>query len=305
MEQEFATIKYAKPQPSIARITLARPEKKNAQTFELLSELNTAFDLAAHDSEVKVIVLAAEGDDFSSGHAGMGNLDMREYKPAGTWRDFEAPGQEGHWNLEEEFFLGFCWRWRNIPKPTIAEVQGWVIAGGLMLAWPCDIIIASEDAKFTDPVVAFGVNAVEYFAHPWEVGVRKAKEMLFTGEVITADEAKQLGMVNHVVKREELTDFTMDMAERIAKRPMMGLKLAKQSVNQTQDAQGFWTSLQAAMTLQQLGHANARAVHDGIPVEPDGNKLIQEVLQKWKKQPASDGLQKDGLQKDGLQKDAS
>jgi len=152
-----------------------------------------------------------------------------------------------------------------------------------MLAWPCDIIIASEDAKFTDPVVAFGVNAVEYFAHPWEVGVRKAKEMLFTGEVITAEEAKSLGMVNHVVSLDNLTDFTMDMAKTIAKRPMMGLKLAKQSVNQTQDAQGFWTSIQAAMSLQQLGHAHARAVHDGIPVNPEGPALIQEVLKKWKK----------------------
>jgi enoyl-CoA hydratase len=283
MTKEFATIKYALPEPGIARITLARPEKRNAQTMELLAELNEAFDLAAHDNSVKVIVLAAEGPDFSSGHAGVGNLDMATYKPSGSWSDFKAPGQEGHWGVEQEFFLGFCWRWRNIPKPTIAEVQGWVIAGGLMLAWPCDIIIASEDAKFTDPVVAFGVNAVEYFAHPWEVGVRKAKEMLFTGEVITAQEAKSLGMVNHVVSLDNLTDFTMDMAKTIAKRPMMGLKLAKQSVNQTQDAQGFWTSIQAAMSLQQLGHAHARAVHDGIPVNPEGPALIQEVLKKWKK----------------------
>ena len=282
MTAEFATIKYDKPEKAIARITLARPEKKNAQTFELLAELNSAFDLAAHDNEVKVIILAAEGNDFSSGHAGMGDLDLKEYTPSTTWKDYGAPGQEGHWNMEEEFFLGFCWRWRNIPKPTICEVQGWCIAGGLMLAWPCDIIIASEDAKFTDPVVAFGVNAVEYFAHPWEVGVRKAKEMLFTGEVITAEEAKQLGMVNHVVERDELTNFAMDMAQRIAKRPMMGLKLAKESVNQTQDTQGFYNSLKSAMSLQQLGHANARAVHDGIPVDPEGNKLIQEVLQKWK-----------------------
>ena len=286
MTEKFANIKYDVPETGVARITLARPDKRNAQTMALLAELNEAFDLAAHDDEVKVIVLAAEGPDFSSGHAGVGGLDMKEYKPAGTWKDFGAPGQEGHWGVEQEFFLGFCWRWRNIPKPTIAEVQGWVIAGGLMLAWPCDIIIASEDAKFTDPVVAFGVNAVEYFAHPWEVGVRKAKEMLFTGEVITADEAKSLGMVNHVVELDNLTEFTMDMARKIAKRPMMGLKLAKQSVNQTQDAQGFWTSIQSAMSLQQLGHAHARAVHEGIPVDPEGQKLIQEVLKKWKSKEA-------------------
>ncbi len=280
---EFATIKYSGPENGVARIVLNRPEKRNAQTMELLSELNSAFDLAAHDDDVKVIVLAGEGPDFSSGHAGTGNLDMKNYKPVGTWSGFGAPGQEGHWAVEEEFFLGFCWRWRNIPKPTIAEVQGWVIAGGLMLMWPCDIIIAAEDAKFTDPVVAFGVNAVEYFAHPWEMGVRKAKEMLFTGDVILAEEALRLGMVNHVVPLDELTSFTTAMAEKIATRPAVGLKLAKQSVNQTQDAQGMWTALQSAMSLQQLGHSNMRNVHDGIPVDPEGGKVIQEILSAHKK----------------------
>ena len=151
-----------------------------------------------------------------------------------------------------------------------------------MLVWPFDIIIASDDARFSDPVVAFGVNGVEYFAHPWEVGVRKAKEMLFTGEVVTAEEGRALGMVNHVVPVDELEDFTNDMARRIAKRPMIGLKLAKQSVNQMQDAQGFRTAMQAAMAHQQLGHTHARVVHDGIPVNPEGQQLIQEVLQKHK-----------------------
>ncbi len=281
---DFNTIKYQAPENGVARIVLARPEKRNAQTMELLAELNTAFDLAAHDNDAKVIVLAGEGPDFSSGHAGIGKLDLDTYKPATTWpvTGFKDKGQEGHWSVEEEFFLGFCWRWRNIPKPTIAEVQGWVIAGGLMLMWPCDIIIAAENAKFTDPVVAFGVNAVEYCAHPWEMGIRKAKEMLFTGDVMTAEEAKSIGMVNHVVPLDELTPFTMEMAERIATRPSMGLKLAKQSVNQAQDAQGFWTAIQSAMSLQQLGHAHARAVHDGIPVDPQGQKAIQDILAKWK-----------------------
>lgn len=283
MSEEFRTIKYAVPEEGVARITLARPEKRNAQTLELLSELNAAFDLAARDDAIKVIILGAEGRDFSSGHAGPGKLDFKAYEPVTTWSGYGADGAEGQWAMEQEFFYGFCMRWRDIPKPTIAEVKGWVIAGGLMLMWPCDIVIAGEDSKFTDPVVAFGVNGVEYFAHPWEVGVRKAKEMLFTGEVITAEEAKSLGMVNHVVPGDELEDFTTDMAKRIAKRPMIGLKLAKQSVNQMQDAQGFRTALQAAMGHQQFGHANARVVHNGIPVDPKGQELVQEVLAKWKK----------------------
>jgi enoyl-CoA hydratase len=282
MSNEFKTVKYATTSDGVARITLARPEKRNAQTFELLCELNSAFDLAAQDRDVKVIILDAEGRDFSSGHAGPGDLDLEHYKPVGTWADFGAPGAEGQWGFEQEFFMGFCMRWRDIPKPTIAAVKGWVIAGGLMLCWPCDIIIAAQDTKFTDPVVAFGVNGVEYFGHPWEVGVRKAKEMLFTGDVITAEEGKQLGMVNHVVTNEELDDFTMEMAQRIAKRPMIGLKLAKQSVNQMQDAMGFKTALEAAFSLQQLGHTHARVVHNGIPVDPEGQKLVQETLKKWK-----------------------
>ncbi len=283
MTTEFATIRYEKTETGIARVTLAVPEKRNAQTLELLTELNEALNTAAHDDEVKVIVLAADGPHFSSGHAGAGGLDMEAYQPSGPWSISQGEGAERHWGFEQEFFLGFCWRWRNIPKPTMVEVQGWVIAGGLMLVWPFDIVIAAEDAKFTDPVVALGVNGVEYFAHPWEMGARKAKELLFTGDVILADEAKALGMVNHVVPREELTEFTMAMAEQIARRPMMGLKLAKQSVNQAQEAQGLYTALQSAMSLQQLGHAHWREVNgNGVPVNVEGGALMKETFDKHK-----------------------
>ena len=228
----------------------------------------------------KVIVLTADGPDFSSGHD-MKDREPMTRKPVGTWGGFGQPGIEGHWAFEEELYLGFCWRWRNIPKPTMVAVQGRVIAGGLMLVWPFDIIIASDDARFSDPVVAFGVNGVEYFAHPWEVGVRKAKEMLFTGEALTADEARSLGMVNHVVSRDELTDFTMKMVEHIAGQPMVGLKLAKQSVNQMQDGQGLWPSLQAAMSLQHMGHAHERIMHKQA-VEPGGDKKIRKQAKKEK-----------------------
>ena len=176
---------------------------------------------------------------------------------------------------EHEIYLGMCWRWRNLPKPTIASVHGRTIAGGLMLVWVCDLVVASEDATFSDPVVAFGVNGVEYFAHPWELGVRKAKELLFTGEAIGAEEARMLGMVNRVVARDSLEAETLALAEKIASRPGMGLKLAKQSVNQAQDAQGLWAALQAAMSLQQLGHSHNMQLH-GIPVDPNGAKVIRD-----------------------------
>jgi enoyl-CoA hydratase len=278
MAQEFQFIRFEGVEDGVARIVLARPEKRNAQNKSMLYELNDALDMASHDDDCKVIVLAADGPDFSSGH------DMRDreplaHKPVGTWGGFGQPGVEGHWGFEEELYLGLCWRWRNIPKPTMVEVQGRVIAGGLMLVWPFDIIVASDDARFSDPVVAFGVNGVEYFGHPWEVGVRKAKEMLFTGEALTAEECKTLGMVNHVVSREELTEFTMKMAKHIATQPMVGLKLAKQSVNQMQDAQGLWPSLQAAMSLQHIGHAHERLIHKSA-VEPEGGEKIKKQAQK-------------------------
>jgi enoyl-CoA hydratase len=112
-----------------------------------------------------------------------------------------------------------------------------------------------------------GVNGVEYFAHPWEWGARKAKELLFTGDWVTAQEAHRLGMVNHVVPAAELREFVMGMAARIAQRPSFALKLAKESVNQTLEAQGQFTALRSAFSLQHLAHAHNR-VRFGIPVDP-------------------------------------
>ena len=270
---EFSRITYEVSE-GVARIALNRVEVRNAQDKVMLYELNDAFDLASRDDEVKVIVLAANGPHFSSGHDLSDLTDVTEFSQVSNWGGYDKPGAEGRQALEEEIYLGLCWRWRNLPKPTIAEVQGKVIAGGLMLVWVCDLIVAAEDTTFSDPVVAFGVNGVEYFAHPWEFGARKAKELLFTGGRMTAQEALSCGMVNHVVARADLTTFTSDLAARIAQRPSMGLRLAKQSVNQALDAQGFYTALQAAMSLQQLGHANNEIVH-GRAVDPAGAEVIK------------------------------
>ena len=270
---EFSRITYEVSE-GVARIALNRVEVRNAQDKAMLYELNDAFDLASRDDEVKVIVLAANGPHFSSGHDLADRTDVTEFSQVSNWGGYDKPGAEGRQALEEEIYLGLCWRWRNLPKPTIAEVQGKVIAGGLMLVWVCDLSVAAEDTTFSDPVVAFGVNGVEYFAHPWEFGARKAKELLFTGGRMTAQEALSCGMVNHVVARADLTTFTSDLAARIAQRPSMGLRLAKQSVNQALDAQGFYTALQAAMSLQQLGHANNEIVH-GRAVDPAGAEVIK------------------------------
>jgi len=166
-------------------------------------------------------------------------------------------------------------------------VQGKVIAGGLMLVWPFDLIVAADNTEFSDPVVAFGVNGHEFFVHAFELGHRKAKELLFTGDSIGAAEAKTLGMVNQVVKLEELERYTLALAEKIAKRPSMGLKLAKMSVNQSLDAQGMWTAVQSAFGLHHLGHTNSLVKH-GIRVEPTGVQMIREGARPQKVEFGSD-----------------
>lgn len=273
-------IGYEKIGERIACITLDRPDRANAQNYRLLYQLNDAFDRAAADDEVRVIVLRANGKHFSSGHdlSGADDVSLADVGIS-AWSGFGLPGMEGHWAREEEAYFGLCWRWRNLPKVTIAEVHGKVIAGGLMLMWPCDLVVASEEATFQDPVVAFGANGVEYFGHPWEVGTRKAKEMLFTGRAITARVAREMGMVNRVVARDRLRDEVMELAEEIAQQPMMGLKTAKESVNQMQDQQGFYSALRSAMSMQQLSHAHNYIVNK-LPVDPDGMGIVRELAAK-------------------------
>lgn len=267
---EFETIVYETPAPKVARIVLNRPEARNAQNTQLLYELNAAFDVAAQDDGVSVIVLAANGPHFSSGHdlreRGMRKA-MATNTTVGTWCGFGCEGAEGTMAREKEIYVGFSERWRNIPKPTIAEVHGKVIAGGLMLMWPCDLIVASDDATFIDNTVSMGVAGAEFFNHPWELGVRKAKEMLFTSGVVSADEAFRLGMVNHVVPRAELTNFTMQLAATIAQKPLFALKLVKEAVNAAQDSQGRVNAMQTSFALHQLSHSHNMQVH-GMPLAP-------------------------------------
>jgi len=280
-ENEFKAVLYERPDERVARIVLNRPDKANAQNLQMLYDLNSALDKAAADDDVRVIIIAAAGKHFSSGHGPMGGEDDYSLRDVAisTSLGFGQSGAEGQWAFEEEVYFGLCWRWRNIPKPTIAAVQGKVIAGGLMLVWPFDLVVASEDATFQDPVVAFGVNGVEYFGHPWEFGVRKAKEMLFTGRAITARTAKELGMVNRVVSRERLEDEAMELALEIAEQPMMGLKAAKESINQAQDSQGLYSSLRSAMSLQQLSHAHNSLLYK-IPVVPEGGEGVRKLIKK-------------------------
>ncbi|MBV8346101.1 MAG: enoyl-CoA hydratase, partial [Mycolicibacterium sp.] len=216
-------------------------------------ELDAAWTRAADDVDVKVILLRAAGKHFSAGH------DLNSGEPVPDKITLELV-----YRHENRRYLEYTLRWRNVPKPSIAAVQGRCIAGGLMLCWPCDLILA-DDALFSDPVVLMGIGGVEYHGHTWELGPRKAKEILFTGRPLTAEEAERTGMVNRVVPRETLDAETMALARQIAKMPSFGLRQAKRAVNQTLDVQGFYAAIQTVFDVHQTGHGNALSV-SGYPV---------------------------------------
>jgi len=253
-------VRYEDPAPGVARIVLARADKYNAINPKMIFAVNAAFDRALADDTVKVIILAADGKHFSAGHDISESVeefqaDMQERSPrVSTWSGFTDDATHGWYAAEKEGYLESARRWRNISKPTICAVQGKCIAGALIFAWVCDIIIASSDAMFSDPVMTFGMPAVEWLGHPWELGPRKAKQFLFTSDSWSAEEAHRLGMVNEVVARDELADYTLAMAQKIASKPAFALKLAKEAVNKTLDIQGQMNAIDQAFSLHQLGH---------------------------------------------------
>ena len=253
---------------AVAVITLDRPEVHNAQNSAMLYALDDAFSRFAADDELKVAVLRGAGRSFSSGHdVGTSGVDYDvTFDRRTLWWDHVGKEAGEAWLAREsEVYLGLCRRWREIPKPTIAMVHGACIAGGLMLAWSCDLIMASDDAFFVDPVVRMGVPGVELFAHPWVMGPRRAKEFLFLGDRMSAARAYEIGMINRVVAAGELEAETMAIAERIAEMPRFGLATAKMAVNQAEDAMGFRTGVDAAFSLHQLAHLQAQA-ETGSPI---------------------------------------
>lgn len=282
-------IRYEQPRDDVARVVLARPEKRNAQDRAMLHELDDAYQRAVRDERVRVIILAADGEDFSSGH----DLDienayrMNGVTPRTLTGGFGAPGAEGWYATEEELFLGLCLRWRDLPRPLIAQVHGRVIGGGLELVWPCDLIVAADDTTFLDPTSAFGAAAAEYFVHPWELGHRRAKEMLFTGEAIDAYDARSLGMVNRVVPRADLEAETLALAERIAARPSFGIRLAKRAVNHALDLQGLRSAVNSTFDTHHLAHSHNRDCHGGL-VDPAGVALIRDEARALGARPRHD-----------------
>ncbi|RYD59700.1 MAG: enoyl-CoA hydratase [Sphingomonadales bacterium] len=240
---------------AVRRISHNRPEARNAESRQLLDDLNHAFTAAAEDASVHVIILAGKGEHFSAGH------DLKEAQRERG--DFTV---EERWQFEVKRYLDYTLQIFHTPKPVIAQVQGACIAAGFMVANMCDIVMAADDAFFSDPVAhSLGAAAVEVLVHPWVLGQRKAREMLYTGGRISALEGEKLGMVNHVVPRAELEERTMELAQRIAKASPFALSILKRSLNRTMDAQGFSVAISAHFDTHQLSHVAGafQSIRDG------------------------------------------
>lgn len=253
----------------IARLTANRPRYRNAQSRQLLEELDAALSEAAKDPDVCVIILAGAGEHFSAGHdiGTPEELEDREKRPY-------PKGMTGELQRSWDLYVDFSLRWRDLPKPTIAQVQGLCIYGGFIIASAMDLIVASDDARFLPA-------HLQYFTAPWDLGARKAKEILWRAEFIEANDAKELGLVSEVVPRADLERTTTELAERIAKTDPLTARMIKFSVNQAQDAMGFRTSVQAAhsnyMLLQSAG-GNRPAPRDekGRPRLPGVERTLRE-----------------------------
>ena len=253
----------------IVRISLNRPDQRNAQNRGMLVELDEAFSRAEADDIVRVVILAGEGPMFSSGHD-IGSKQARaEFTPGPGQHPTAAinggtrEGAEKIMLQEWHYFFQNNLRWRNLRKITIAQVHGDVFSAGLMLIWACDLIVGSAEVRFADVVgTRLGMCGMEYFGHPWEFGPRRTKELMLTGDAIGIEEAYRLGMVSKIFKREELAERTLEMARRIATVPTMAALLIKESVNQSVDNMGFYNALQSCFTLHQLNHSHWVGVRD-------------------------------------------
>jgi enoyl-CoA hydratase len=287
---------------TIARIMLNRPDARNAQNRGLLVELNDAFLRAEADDEVRVVILGGTGKMFSSGHDLGSKVSIEEYTPGPgqhPTRTINGGTRKGAENLtiqEWHYFFENTRRWRNLRKITIGQAHGDVYAGALMLLWACDLIVCAEGTRFADVVgTRLGMCGVEYFAHPWELGPRRAKELLLTGDTLSVDEAHAIGMVSKVFPEDELADRTVEFARRITALPTMTSLLIKEAVNQSVDHMGFYNALNSCFTLHQLNHSHwAQVNEDKFPVAKEDSGIPN-----WKDAPPIVPALKDKVRADG------
>lgn len=267
---------------AIATVTLNRPQFANGQNTAMTYALDNAFRKAVDDDDVKVIIVEGAGKNFCAGHdvtSPDADHDKDYPRRASMWWSQVGRGAvESRYAHEYEIYLEMCRRWREIPKPTIAKVQGACFAGGLSLAWVCDIIVAADNAYFADPAAKFDNIGIEYFAHPWMMGPRFAKEFQFTGASITARQAHAWGMVNRVVPLDELEAETRELADQISTSTRLGLALTKRAINHAEDLMGLRSGMEHAFALHHLGHSHVAE----LDIEPD-RELIKQAFSKPKR----------------------
>jgi len=242
----------------VAWVMMDRPKYNNAQNSQMTYALDAAFQRAVNDDSIKVIVLGGKGRHFSAGHdiGTPGRDHLVAFERTMPFGDHTTrPAAELLYTREHEVYLGMCRRWRDLPKPTIAMVQGGCIAGGLMLAWVCDLIVAAEDAFFQDPVNRMGIPGVEYSAHGFELPPRIAKGFLLLGERMPAARAYQFGMVNEMVPADQLREKVSAMAHELAARPRLGNWLTKQALNHVEELRGKRSAMDAVFHMHHFAHA--------------------------------------------------
>ncbi|MBI5949605.1 MAG: enoyl-CoA hydratase/isomerase family protein [Chloroflexi bacterium] len=262
----------------VARLVLNRPQYRNAQSRMLIEELDAAFARAAEDDGVGVIVLAGAGDHFSAGHD-LGTpeeLADREARPY-------AEGLRGRYRRSWEMNIGPTLRWRNIPKPTVAAVQGYCIFAGWIISSACDVVFAADDAMFLP-------TNFQYFSVPWDIHPRKAKAILFESRFIGAEEAEKLGFVDRVVPRARLDDEVMAYAARVAENDPFQLAMIKQAVNQALDEQGFTAHIQAAHAMYML--SSGGEADPGYALQkPEGRRrpMVQRAMENYERHRGQHG----------------
>ncbi len=256
----------------VARLVLNRPQARNAQSWRLTEELDDAFEHAGNDESIGAIVLAGEGDHFSAGHD-LGSPEQKadmESRP----RSEGVRGKYGSWDTN----ITPNMKWRNLPKPTIAEVKGYTIFAGVAIAEACDVIFAADDTMFLP-------TNYQYFHVPWDLGIRKSKEILFESRFIDAAEALELGLVNRVIAKERLEQETMEYAARVASNDPFQLRMIKLAINQAQDAQGFTQHIQGS-----YAHHLLSSIGEGDPgfalsdPRKDGRKrrpMVQRAIENY------------------------
>lgn len=236
--KRFETIEYER-RGAIGLITLNRPDRLNAINEQMLDDLDQVLDDIEPDDDVRVVVLQGAGRSFCSGfdlkdEAELENQGVVDFLPS-LERDLDT--------------IMRLWRF---PKPTIAAVHGYAIAGGCELALACDLTVASEDFKLGEPDLRFGAGIVVLLL-PWLTGPKQAKEMYFIGDDrITAQRCLEMGLINRVVPEGEHLDAAMEMARKIAVIDPFSVALTKKAINRTYDIMGMREALGAALDVGSL-----------------------------------------------------